>query len=420
MIRNFHCIMRLLVLGTIILSSLPMMGMNLLMRPYDSLLLPDIHREKCYELAFWAERGVRPAEGYNSESQRVDIFNVWNPYQDALAMLEGFPTGTPQSLLLKQLNAADDGIRGTFDVTGKLALDVGAVVGTRWYFLPNAWITAFIPFYKAQLSDVAFQDRTQLLTPADFRVKNLLTSRLQSVVTQMGNGLSIEGWKRAGPGDLNLLVEFLFSFPQKNRPVLQNVDVGGRVGFTLPTGLKSDEDKLLAFPFGFNGAVGILYAGCLNVVFADYIRGGVDVQLLHLFGNTRERRIKTAMDQTDFLLLAKTPAYTDYGLMQRFNLFIQAYNIKGASLLFGYQFLKKGEDHLALNTCDYSTTLANTAASLDEWIVHSIELNLHYDFSYYKENPSIIPQASIFARLPFNGRRAVAFTTVGAMVSIDF
>ena len=236
----------------------------------------------------------------------------------------------------------------------------------------------------------------------------------------MGDGLDLNGWKRTGPGDLNLLLEFMFDFPQKNRQFLKNVDVGGRVGFTFPTGLKQDVDKLMAFPFGYNGAVGIVYGGGLSVTLGDYFKAGFDVQLLHLFGNTRERRIKTSIDQTDLLLLAKTPAYTDYGLTQRFNLFVQAYNIAGVSFLVGYQFLKKGEDHLALNSCDYSSTIANTAISLDEWIVHSAEFNLSYDFSACQTDPWIVPQASLFARLPFGGKRSIAFTTVGFMLSVDF
>jgi hypothetical protein len=154
----------------------------------------------------------------------------------------------------------------------------------------------------------------------------------------------------------------------------------------------------------------------------EWLKGGFDVQLLHLFGNTRNRRIKTSFDQTELLLLAKTPAYKDYGLTQRFNLFIQGYQLVGGlSLLAGYQFLKRGEDHLALNSCDFSTNIANTAPSLDEWIVHEIECVANYDFRVHmSEDTCIAPQASLFARIPFNGTRSVAFTTVGCMIAVDF
>ena len=278
-----------------------------------------------------------------------------------------------------------------------------------------------ICLFIESLTDVTIEDLTQSTTAADFRVKNLLTNNIQNVVTTLGNGLDLNGWKRTGAGDMNLLVEFMYNFPQQ-RQILKDVEIDGRVGLTLPTGLKADPDKLLALPFGYNGATGIVFGGGLNVLLGCYFKAGFDVQLLHLFGNTVEQRIKTALDQSDLLLLAKTKAYIDYGLTQRINLFLQAYQfVGGLSFLAGYQFLKKGEDHLALNSCEFSTTIANTAVSLDEWIVHSIELNLHYDFRVHQcEDAWIQPQASLFARIPFNGRRAVAFTTIGIMLAADF
>ncbi len=396
-------------------------GMNLLHRPYDTLLRPEINLDRCYELAFWAEAGVRPARGYNEDDAIVNPLAIWQCNQDALAMLEGFPDGSQQSQLLTALNASDDGVRGHACLNGKLNLDFGGAFAARWYFLPHAWITALLPVYKVNLSDVTIADLTQKITAADMRVKHQLIQQLNRIVAQLGNNFSLDGWKRAGFGDLNLLCEFLFNFPQE-RPLLKNVEINGRCGFTLPTGKRADEDKLFAFPFGYDGAVGILYGGGLNVMLGSQFKAGFDVQLLHLFGNTRLRRIKTAFDQTDLLLLAKAEAYKDYGLTQRFNLFVQGYHLLGSglSLLVGYQFLKHGDDHLALNECAFSSSIANSATSLEEWIVHSVEFNLHYDFAQHCPDSWAAPQVSLFSRLPFGGKRAVAFTTVGVMIAVDF
>ena len=400
---------------------IPLHSMNLLLRPYDTLLRPAVHLDRCYELAFWGEVGVRPAKGFRGNGDIVNVLSIWNPDQDALAMLNGFALDSPITQLRNAVNAVDDGVRGHLLFDGKLHLDFGGAFGARWYFLPHAWFTAYVPFYKVRLDDIATTDLTKSITAADFRVKNLLTNDLASVISSFGNGLDLTGWKRTGLGDMNLLVEWWFDFPQE-RPLLKNVAIDGRVGFTLPTGLKADEDKLFAFPFGYDGAVGIVYGGGLEVLLTGCLKAGIDVQLLHLFGNTRNRRIKTAIDQTDLLLLAKAPAYKDYGLTQRFNLFMQAYQVLGGlSFLLGYQFLKKGEDRLQLETCEFSNLIANTAVSLDEWIVHSLEFNLHYDFDVNLPcDYWVAPQASLFARVPFNGKRAAAFTTVGVMIAADF
>lgn len=401
------------------LINISLSGMNLLLRPYDTLIRPTPYFDRCGELSIWAEGGVRTT-AYNGEGHQVNIFNIWNRNQNALAMLDGFGSSSPITDLFNRLDAIDDGIRGHVLLNGKMHYDFGGAIGGRWYFLPHAWLTAYIPFYRVRLTDFSYTDLTLDNTSADLRVRNMLTTPLQQVIAQFGDGLQLGGWRRTGAGDMNLLVEFMFDFPQ-NRTILKEVEIDGRAGFTLPTGLKADPDRLLAFSFGYDGAVGIVWGGGLKVLLDCYVAAGIDVQLLHLFGNTRTRRIKTHIDQSDILLLAKTPTYIDYGLTQRFNLFLQAYKFyRGLSFLVGYQFLKKGEDHLALNSCDYSTTIANTAVSLDEWIVHSIELNMHYDFTQECDGSAYAPQASLFARIPFNGKRSIAFTTVGIMVAVDF
>lgn len=413
--------MRASIVGLCALTFVNTHAMNLLLRPYDTLIRPEIYLDADYQLSVWAESGVRPGQGFNDDSMRVNPFAIWNVDQNALAMLQGFGSNSQLTQLRNALDAADDGIRGHLLFEGDMQLDWGGAVGGRWYFLPHAWFTAYIPFYQVRLTNVNFFDRTALVEPADFRVRNMLTNPLRDLVAEFGNGLSLDGWKRRGPGDFNIMVEWLFPFEQQ-RPLLKLVEVLGRVGFTCPTGLKADEDKLLAFPFGYDGAVGILWAGGLNVGLGSCFKAGCDVQLLHLFGNTRERRIKTSPDQSDILLLAKTPAYRDYGLTQRFNLFVQAHHVWGGlSALIGYQFLKHGEDRLALNTCEFSSSFANTASYLDEWIVHSVEFNLHYDFiETWCQNTGWAPQLSLFSRLPFNGKKSIAFTTVGVMLAIDF
>ncbi len=399
---------------------MPAYGMNLLMHPYDTLLLPEVYPDSCYQLAVWAEAGIRPAFGFVNGAH-VNSLAIWNPNQDALAMLEGFPADSPITQLQTAINATDDGTRGHLVFNGNLNLNFGGVLGARWYFLPHAWITAYIPYYKASLNNLEIVDLTQNITAADMRVKTLLTDNLASIVSSLGSGLELTPWKRSGLGDLNLMVEWLFGFPQA-RPLLKNVDLCGRLGFTLPTGKRADINELFAFPFGWDGAVGLLFGGGLAVTLSQQFKAGFDVQLLHLFGNTRARRIKTATDQTELLLLATAPAYKDFGLTQRFNLFVQGYHlVQGFSLLVGYQFLKHGSDNLQLETCNYSNSIANSSLTLDEWIVHSMEFNAHYDFNVHMCQDSWIePQASLFFRLPFNGKQSVAFTTIGVMVAADF
>jgi hypothetical protein len=399
--------------------SSPSFGMNLLLRPYDTLVRPEFYSQKTFEVTGWAETGIGHAIGFNDESQ-VNVLKIWNCAQDALAMLNGFPADSEIGQLRIALDAADDGVRGHFAVNGDLDLRYGAAFGARWQFYPRLWLVGYLPFYALRLHNVSWRDLTHDTTAADMRVKEMLTNDIFARVNELGDGLDLTGWSRAGLGDLNMFIEWLSHHPQ-NRPLLKDVALNGRVGFTFPTGVKVNADDIFSIPFGADGALGMLFGGGLWVTLSDCFQAGLDVQLWHLFGNTRCRRIKTSIDQSELLLLAKTSVYKDFGLMQRFNLFAQAYHFAGGlSALVGYQFLKKGEDSLALDTCEFSSRIANSAASLEEWTAHSFIVNLHYDFNVHRDECAIWPQLSLFARLPFNGKRAALFKTVGAYFSIDF
>ena len=410
------------IYSLLLLSFIPIMsdGVVNLLRPYDRLLRPEIYPESTFNVALWAERGIGEAKGFSPNNDLVNVLQIWNADQNALAMLKGFSAASPITQLLDSLGALDDGTRGHLHFEGKLHLDYGGAFGVRWYFLPRTWASFSIPFYAIRLKDVTSTDLTKAITPADAQVKNLLINNLSTIAQTLGDGLQLQGWKRTGFGDANLLVESLFEFPQA-RPLLKNVEVDARVGFSLPTDRKTDADKLFAFSYGYDGAVGLMFGGGLNVTLGCWFKTGFDVQLIHLFGNTRERRIKTAINQTELLLLAKTDAYKDYGLIQRFSLFAQAYHIFGGlSVLAGYQFLKHGQSTLQLNSCDFSNAIANTAVSLEESILHSLEVNIHYDFNETWCNSWIDPQISLFARVPFNGKRSLGFTTVGIILAVDF
>ena len=75
---------------------------------------------------------------------------------------------------------------------------------------------------------------------------------------------------------------------------------------------------------------------------------------------------------------------------------------------------------MQLNTCEFSNVIANTAVNLDEWLVHSLEFNLNYDFSVDMDDSCYAPQVSLFARVPFNGKQSAAFATIGVMLAVDF
>lgn len=395
-------------------------AMNYL-RPYDTLIRPIMRLDdKHFNVSFFAEHGFN-ARGYDSCGNLVNILKIWNPEQNSLQMLNGFDPNTQIGQLAINLrgdNANDDGVRGHFNVCGDL--DYNSYSGlVRFHFLHNWFLSTYVPFYSMRLKNVVWQDLTQNITSGDQSVKQKLTNNFFANVAEL-SCLQLGGWERSGLGDVSVILDWVRDFYQP-KPLLKNARVNWRLGLSIPTGLKQNEDLTIALPFGNDGAVGLIFGLGLDLTLGSYLKVGGDIQLHQLFGNTRCRRIKVSPDQTDLLFLAKTTLYKDFGLLQRFNFYVQFWNIQGLALKFGYQFVKRGDDIVSIRSQQFSDVIANTAENLQEYTLHHAVVNLSYDGARHVcRDAWVKPYASLFARIPIMGKRVIASPTVGGVIGFDF
>lgn len=390
-------------------------------RPWDINLRPPYCPGKQWQLAGNMQTGLK-AHGYNPDGDKVNVLQLWQPNQDALAMFLGFPTNSPLTQFFQNTlgSPIDDGTRGHLQFAGTFHLQAGAGISAYHYFAHHLLISAHLPIYAMKLSNIHFKDLTQNVTASDTLVRTQLTQKFLQVLHQFDPTLNLSGWERAGFGDLLCTAAWAQSFPQENRN-LTNVDLTLRAGLSIPTGVRSNENQILSIPFGFDGSWGLLGGAGILVTWFNHLQAGIDFEFLHLFGNTRLRRIKTATDQTDFLFLAKVPVHTDYGFTEQYNIFTQLYNIyKGLTVGITYQFWKHGEDKIALFTDDFSTAMANSAQKLQEWTMHQAIFKLKYDFCCHIKPGTIAPHLMLFYVQPFNGKRAVLTSSVGAVVTLNF
>lgn len=389
------------------------------MWPYDTSIRPTFNNERTWQLAFYGEGGYHNAKGFNNDGDRVNPLQIWNKQQNALAMLEGFPKESPISQLRAELLDSDNGIRGRFNVCGELQMPYNLAFAARYFFADDWSLGLYLPAYQMRLKDVHFQDLTPNIDNLDKLVHRLLTDNLAENVQQLGN-LDIGGWKRSGVGDLVVLIDWFRDFYQ-NKPFLKCVRVNWRIGLGFPTGLRENEHLIFAVPFGWDGAVSMPFGLGIDLTLGSHFKGGVDVQLTQIFGHTRQHRIKTDLQQTELLLLQKTCAFIDSGLVQRFNLYIEMFNFfKGLSFSIYYQYLKRGEDEIALRTQEFSTNIANTSQRLDSYTMHHIIPRFTYDFGVHNPEGRIRPELNVYARIPFNGRNVALVPMVGIVASLDF
>lgn len=398
-----------------------------LSRPYNIFFKPERKADTRSFFTMFVEGGIGHAKGFDEDGS-TNVMRIFNSHEDGIAMLQGFSESSPQGQLLDKIQGVnvapiDNGIRGNFLVSGDMKLDYGIGFGWRYFFPNDFSIGLYLPMYSMRLKNVCWQDQTPPTTPADpdARVKQYLTDNFFANVCTLGKGLELKGWHRTGVGDLVALLEWDRDFPQQ-RPLLKNVRLNARLGLNIPTGLKADEDKLFALAFGCDGATGLIFGADLAVTFGDYMRAGVDVEILPLFGSTNSRRIKTNFNQTQSLLLEKTCVYTDWAMIQQFNVFIKFADFyKGFKIDVDYQFLKQGSSQVTPFSTAFTTSIVNTGRNFEEWTSHSAIVKFGYDFKgTLPKDSRVTPAVSFFAQMPFNGKNSILFTAVGVLLAAEF
>jgi hypothetical protein len=410
-------IKKILMSCALLVSSFGQIYGMYLMRPYEQMLRPEMRPDYCFQMSLLGEHGFNTL-GLDEDGNKVNVLRIWNQDQNALKMLEGFDPASPIGQRRILIGANDDGVRGHFDVHGDLDYQFGCAFSGRLGFCHGLSVSAYLPYYRIKLTNVSWHEKTLNLTADDARVKSYLTNDFFANVAQLG-GLNLQGWSRAGIGDLTLMAEWIGDFKQK-KDLLHNVRLQARLALLVPTGKKGDEDLIFALPFGNDGAFGLLLGGGLTLTIACYLRLGVDVELTHLFSTTRTRRIKTQRDQTELLLLQKADVLRDYGLLQRFNVYAELYRILGGlSCKVGYQFFRHNDDTFTVCSSQFSTAIANTAKSLEEWTLHNMFFIMSYD-GEHDECKKVHPYVSAYVKIPFNGQFMSSFKTVGLMISLDF
>lgn len=417
MTKNNKYYIWLLVCAGIVHAGTPPLN---LFNPYDVLLIPPRWPGTCLQFTVAFEDAFKVC-AYQADDDETctnwrkcaNVLQLWQDEQDPFAAVKGDNFTSRLGEFPQLFNIDDDNsAQVLFRPCGKMSIQ-NLMFSARYHFGWNGTLGVHLPVYHMELKNVVWSQRSD-----NTRVESNLVPDMISALETLGN-INLGGWKRTGIGDLSALVYWYRDYPQA-KPVLKNVHVSLRVGLTFPTGKKKDEDKILALPFGYDGGLGVIGGGGLELWFGQCLRGGMDAEFLQIFGTLRNRRIKTDAAQTDLLFLTKVPAFKEPGFLQHYTLYLDgAYLWRGLSAKLAYQYTKQNADRLALCSDHFETGIANCAESLQDWSTHSLVANLTYDFYRGKET-ALKPFISVFYKHGFNGKRALLADTVGFALSLSF
>lgn len=333
-----------------------------------------------------------------------------------MAALKGNDFTAATSQLGQQFNFDDDnGTEGLLIPCGKF--DVQNWMLSARYYLPHGFFFSMhLPIISMKLKNVSWRPApNNTITTFDSEVTDNFVAAIEQV-----SGMNLYGWDRTGVGDVSAILWWQKHFPQA-RPILRDVRLMARGGVLFPTGDKIDSNIMLGLPFGYDASLGIIFGGNMELTWYSYLLFGVDVELLYLFGKTRERRIKTDEAQTDLLLLQKAYSHVEPGFTQHYTLYGRFQNFyRGLSIGLAYQYTKQQETFIALGTDHFSMLIANTAESLQDWTAHNIVASLNYNFYDDCNDRCCKPWVSLLYKHGFNGSRAIIGDTFTAVLAVDF
>ena len=395
-----------------------------LFNPYDRMVLPPDRPCMCWQV--WAGfEGLISQRSFQAEEdefgnsncfrKRADVLQLYQDEQDLLAALKGDDFLAQASQVGQQFNIDDDnGTEGLFIPQGRFEM-LNFWFSVRRYLSHGFSVSAHLPVVKYALKDVVWNPSPR---NSNTSFDSQTTNDFVAMIEKVGN-INLYDWSRAGIGDISGIVWWAQNFPQ-GRPFLHNVYLGFRTGLVFPTGKHTDENVMLGLPFGYDAGTGILFGGTLELSYFDYALLGIDAEFLALFGETRQRRIKTDLAQTDLVFLTKVNTFVEPGFIQHFTLYGKLDRFCGGiSLGAAYQYTKQLESKIYLGSNHFNPVIANTAEELQDWTNHSAIFTATFDFFNGDYDP-YKPWIEVFYKHGFNGSRSIAADTLGVVVAIDF
>ncbi len=407
---------------------------NNFLKPYDqNLRLATDAPKKRFNAGMNFEYGST-RNGKNDGSKKQNVLQIYDADQSFIAAVRGALVPAIANEFNPKLTAGapvgwnDDGVRGHITYKGRFSM-IDATLRGR-YELPfdlvpgELGVSLYLPVRSAQVNGLTFADATAAVNAADADVRAAVHTHELTVATfKRIGGLDLGAWSKAGFGDAVLMLDWANEYRQEGKSDLENVALQAKLGVSMPTAPKRNEDKAFSVALGNDGAWSIPFGLGLDLDFKYHVRLGAEAEFEFIFDNTKNYRMKTADAQTRFFLINKGKATMDHGFIWKFNLSAGAFRFwHGVSLNATYEYAKRDDDRLVPQTNAFDAKVVNGAAWLKESNSHHMIFKASYDgweCPFAKKWP-VTPQASLFYKLPLDGRNTLLAHTFGGQLAVNF
>jgi len=402
-------------------------------------LVPDYYDKedpKTFRLSCGAgvEYGFSP-KGYDRSGNNVLPYQIYYPSENLLDanfpadkqnMIAAFSNMTLLGGNSVAKQTADSGLRFKMadgvsvketDIMlwSRLALPIESMPG-------QIEVSAYCPVKFMDVSSVSWDpvDEVASMVPPIGGLSYLSAAeKINLLQTGNSNNLTAASWNKVGLGDLNVLISWKHHYTQVN-DALSSVGLYAQSGLSMPTGSRNDLDKVLALPFGYDGAAAIPMSLGINLHFSKNLRlcGSVDAAIF--FGERANRMVRTKESEGALWLGKESNVYRTPGMLLGFNaLFEVISSCKRYSLGFLYSFLKKAEDKYTSDSKSFNLDIQNKSEFALEKSCHNVTFRASVDLKEISDS-NFAPSLSFSYKYPLKGERMVLFKTVKIEASINF
>lgn len=399
-------------------------------RATNFLYEPRIEREYLSTIDVWVTKGSTK-KGRNRCHDTVPLFNIWG-INDMTQLAIGVPKDLSNvyDLIITQLSLIPSRCVdkhcctcsapqqfATFSISGEFDL-LETTINWIQNFKYGLYLQVYFPIRKFRIKEICKCDNS----PTDDICPNINTpiweifkENFDKILAQ--HDLCFNCISETDPGDVSILLGWSHSF--QNLEVLDFIDLDLALGVLAPSGTEKDEDQVFSIPSGYNGHIGAI----INAEFAfgafDWLTLGSYFNTIVFGSKTKCVRLKTGLQQSGIIKLAKTESKIEKGTIWQVGAFLKFdHFVRGLSLLFGYSFANQNSDELT--PCDvekYSPAIANSDEMLQGWKMHTINIILEYDFA--KKNTQFAPRIGVVYNRPVGGKRIFLTDTGGGFFGLD-
>ncbi len=415
------------------------LGMSNLLHCYDNahfyratnfLYEPRIEREYLSTIDVTLNKGsTKKARNKNHDTvPLLDIYGLSNMHELGIGVPKDL--SNPCDLILTQLSLVPSRCSdatcctcsapqefGTFSFSGRFDI-FETVISFIQNFTRGFYLQLYIPFRKMKIKDICFCDNSpqdSICPNINSPIWEIFKANFEKILAKYD--LCINSFSETGAGDVSVLLGWSHSF--QNMEALDFIDLDILLGVLAPSGMQRDPDQVFSLPLGYDGHVGAIIGTEFAFGLFDWLNIGSYFNTIVFGSKTKCARIKTGLQQSGFIKLAKTEVKIEKGTIWQVGAYLKFdHFVRGLSFIFAYSFANQNRDELT--PCDpekFPPSIVNSDQMLQGWKMHTVNFILEYDFA--TRDTQFAPRIGVQYNLPVGGKRIFLTDTGGGFLGLD-